>query len=396
MKDALIRLYNKLTDNSKSFDFIDVKTFCEVHGNKYEKLADEQECEELRPCIWKIRENSEKIPRILPETYIAEIEDATVFGENELVASKGMILSDVFASKYADKMHLTKKIVNKIDFEKRRTVLKYHNYRRLPVKEAFNLVGMFTYNYYHFILNTLPKLYYLYQREEYKTYPLLMDRRAYQNFKSIIDRFNIHNRAIICVGSDVALKVKRLVIASNSSWYDKYVLEEYFKDIGHVYDKCAIQFVRNYVLADVKPCGGMKRVYVSRRNVDEGRKRLEREEEVEALFNKYGFVSVCPEELSFFEQVKLFSQTEVFAGVAGAAFTNIIFLPENATVIYATCLHGNRGENLYPTLWNTVGKGKFILLQGEETEESKQLQLKDNLKKFKLNMQQVEELLISL
>ncbi len=391
MKNILIKAYNKLTDKVGSFKFTSVKDFCKEGGNRYKILAEESLCEELRPYIWKERNGSNRVSHILPETYIAEIEKATVFGENELIMSKGQILSDIFTSVYANKMHLTKRIVEKVDLEKSEVTLRYHYYRKKAVDNAFNLTGIFSYSYYHFLINILPKLFYLYQCEEYTECPLLIDRRAYENFKNIIDIFNIHNRKIICVGADVAFKVKKLITSSNCAWYDRYVLENYFEDIGHVYDKLAIQFVRNMALKNVKQKSATKRIYVSRKKVREDRRRLIEEEKVEALFHRYGFVSVCPEELSFLEQVELFSQTEVFAGVTGAAFTNIIFLPENATIIYSTCVCGNTGENLFPSLWNTVGKGKFITLQGKVVKGAENL--KDNIRKFELNMQDVEELL---
>lgn len=393
MKDVMIRLYNKLTDKRKVYGFMGGKEFCQTNTSKYKILADEQEMEELRPCIWKIRETSEIYMHTLPETYIAEIEDATVFGENDMIMSRGMILSDEFTHKYADKMYLNKRIAKKVDLQSEKVELAYHYYRKLPVKEAFNLVGIFAFSYYHFLLNLLPKLYYLYQCEEYREVPLLLDRRAYENFKQIIDLYNIHNRPIICVGADVAFKVKKLIVTSNCAWYDRYVGENYFAEIGHVYDKAAIMFVREIALKTVRLGDKRKRVFVSRKKQPIERRRLINEEVVENLFQKYGFVSVYPEELTFLEQVQLFSETKIFAGVTGAAFTNIVFLPKDATVIYATCVKGNTGENLYPTLWNTVGTGKFITLQGEEETG---VGVKDNLRQFRLNIVETEELLQTL
>lgn len=391
MKKILIKAYNMLTDKVDSLKFTSVKEFCEENRNRYKILTEESLCEELRPYIWKERDSSNKVLRTLPETYVAEIENATVFGENELIMSKGQILSDTFSSVYVNKMHLTKRIVEKIDLDKKEAVLRYHYYRKKPIDKAFNLTGIFSYSYYHFLVNILPKLFYLYQCDEYVEYPLLIDRRAYESYKNIIDIFNIHNRKIVCVGADVAFMVKKLIISSNCAWYDRYVLENYFEEVGHVYDKLAIQFVRDMALKKVKRGVGTKRVYVSRRNISEDRRRLVEEEKVEALFHRYGFVSVCPEELSFLEQVELFSQAEIFAGVSGAAFTNIIFLPEDATIICSTCVCGNTGENLFPTLWNTVGKGKFITLQGKAIKETENL--KDNMRKFKLDLHDIEELL---
>lgn len=394
MKSTLIHIYNKLTDKQKVYKFTSVKSFCESEGYGYKVLAKAQEVEEIRPQIWNVREKPITVLHELSETYVAEVEDATVFGENDVIMSRGVVLSDVFTQKFADKMSLNKRIVKSINLERKEVELKYHNYRKLPIEEAFSLVGIFSFSYYHFLINLLPKLFYLYQCEEYKSCPLLVDRRAYENFKTIIDVFNIHNRPVICVGADTAFKVKRLIVSSNCVWYDRYVLEQFYDVTGHLYDKAAIQFVRNHVLSLVESKNDMKRVYVSRRKQGKERSRLDNEDAVEELFHKYGFITVYPEELSFLEQVKLFSRTSVFAGVSGAAFTNIIFLPENATIIIGTSVNNNRGENMFPSLWNAVGTGKYVLLLGQVTEETKNL--KDNLRKFPLDTQEMEELLRSL
>lgn len=391
MKNKLIKMYNKWTDVTGKFEFTSGKLICDLGYNKYKVLAQKKECEELRAGVYRKKIQSEKVTRKLPETYIAELRDAIVFGENELVLSKKTVVSDIFTNEYADKMVLNKGIVKQVDLDNKEVVLKYHNYRKLPVKEAFCLVGMFSYSYYHFLVDLLPKLYYLYQCDEYRRIPLLIDNRAYQNYKTIIDAFNIHKRKIICVGANVAYKVKRLVMTSNCTLYDRYVLEDYYKDTGHVYDKKAIKFVREYALSKVSAVEKNKRVYISRKEIEDKRRRLADEEVVEDIFHKYGFITVCPEKLSFFEQVKLFSQTKIMAGVSGAAFTNIIFMPKDAKIICFTSLTGNKGENLFPSLWNTIGEGEYIILQGKTTEETKHL--KDNLRKIKLDIQELEELL---
>lgn len=394
IKRKLVKIYNKLTDQTKAFKYMSVKEFCQLKGYRYQMLAEVAECEELRPVIWRIRAEAQRCVRILPETYLAEIKDAVVLGENDFIISDDMVLSDVFTSEYADRMTFIKRAVKSIDLEKQEATLSYHNFRQLPIEKAFWMVGIMAGSYYHFLINLLPKLYYLYQCEDYNDYPILVDSCAYHNFKEIIDMYNIDNRKIICVNQDVAYKVKRLVVSSNCTWYDKYVLQQYHQDIGFVYDKIALQFIRNRATSVIEPEGKWKKVFVSRRRMSQERRRLLHDDVFEALFQKHGFVLVCPEELTFLEQVQLFSQTKVFAGVTGAAFTNVIFLPKDAIVILATCICNNSGESLFPSLWNAVGDGKSIILQGTVTAETKNL--KDNLRMFELNIQEVEELLSTL
>ena len=396
MKDKLMKIYHRMTDKTKEYTFMGIKEFCELTGNRYKILSKETVCEEVRPSIWGIRDEELIVKRRLHETYIAEIENAIVFGENEIVVSRDILLSDIFTDVHADKMVLNKRIVKKIELKKRKVEINYHNYRKFPQNKAFYLGGIFPYSYYHFMINVLPKLFYLYQDKEYEDYPLLIDQRAYQNFRTIIDAFNIRKRKILCIRADTAYKIKRLVVVSNCALYDRYVKGAFYGVTGHIYDKNAIQFVRNHAFSLIENRdrkGNKKRIYLSRKNMGE-RRRIICEEVIEGIFHQHGFISIYPEKLTFFEQVEMFAQAEVIAGAAGAAFTNMIFLPSNAIVIYFTCARDNQGENLFSTLRNTTGKGKTIVVEGIATKETQNL--KDNLREFELDPEAVEQLLSSL
>lgn len=55
--------------------------------------------------------------------------------------------------------------------------------------------------------------------------------------------------------------------------------------------------------------------------------------EVTQLFRKNGYKIVCPEKLSFQEQLEMFSQVHTLAGEAGSALHNSIFLDPSAQII---------------------------------------------------------------
>ena len=396
MKEILLRIYNKLTDVRKRVKFCSTKEFCNVSGYNYFVIKKESICNEFRPSIWKIKEEEETIIRTFPETYVAEIKNATIIGENELIMCQNKVLCDTYTCEFVEYMKLEKGVVKRADLVAKEVELHYHSIRHLPIDKGICLIGNFPYSYYHFVINILPKLYYISNHSQYENYPWIIDARAYKNFKEIIEIFNIHKNKVICINQNVAYRVKKLVVASNCVWYDRYIQEQFYKDVGHRYDSEAIRYVREVCLESIKEDKIIEKVYVSRTKLPEDRKRLENEEEVEQLFHKYGFISVYPEELSFIEQVKLFRNVKVFAGVAGAAFTNMIFLPQDAVVIYSTFMDGNRGENLYPSLWNSVCEGKFFMIHGKETIESKKKKVKDNLRKFTLRIEEIEELLNSI
>lgn len=75
-------------------------------------------------------------------------------------------------------------------------------------------------------------------------------------------------------------------------------------------------------------CG--KALYVSRRNITN--RKMVNEPEIEMIFESYGFETVHPEEMTFDEQVNMFSSASRVAGPLGAALTNILFSPPDAEI----------------------------------------------------------------
>jgi hypothetical protein len=68
------------------------------------------------------------------------------------------------------------------------------------------------------------------------------------------------------------------------------------------------------------------KIYVQRPN--DGWRAIANEEEVSDLLRAHGFLALRPEESPLSEQVALFSQASMVAGMHGAGLTNILFAPQ--------------------------------------------------------------------
>jgi hypothetical protein len=93
----------------------------------------------------------------------------------------------------------------------------------------------------------------------------------------------------------------------------------------------AVDWLRQRFLDDNSSANAMRRFFVSRRDV-RGR-TLENEADVVAFLESYDFEVICPGELPFRDQVALFRKASVVIGAHGAAMTNMVFAPANATLI---------------------------------------------------------------
>jgi len=81
----------------------------------------------------------------------------------------------------------------------------------------------------------------------------------------------------------------------------------------------------------LEPARQGKRIYISRQKAS--MRYVKNEIQVIECLAPYGFEAYILEELSFREQVTLFSQAEVIVGAHGAGMTNILFAPPGGAVI---------------------------------------------------------------
>lgn len=79
------------------------------------------------------------------------------------------------------------------------------------------------------------------------------------------------------------------------------------------------------------PVQGAKRIFVTRGEAR--RRRLLNEPQIIALLQKFDFEIVNPGTLDFLDQVRAFSNAEVIIGCHGAALTNLLFAPRGGCLI---------------------------------------------------------------
>lgn len=83
--------------------------------------------------------------------------------------------------------------------------------------------------------------------------------------------------------------------------------------------------------------GSGRKLYLSRRKYEIARNRQRRplanERDVENLFREYGFEIIYPETISFTEQLRLYGQSSIIAGLAGSNMHNSAFMPRGSKVI---------------------------------------------------------------
>jgi Glycosyltransferase 61 len=89
------------------------------------------------------------------------------------------------------------------------------------------------------------------------------------------------------------------------------------------------EFIKNIVKTErTHP---LQRLYITRKKASV--RKISNEAEVESILERFGFRTICLEDYSFEDHIKIFSQSKVIISVHGAGLSNMIFMPENSCVL---------------------------------------------------------------
>jgi capsular polysaccharide biosynthesis protein len=165
-----------------------------------------------------------------------------------------------------------------------------------------------------------------------KNVPIIVNNNLPPQFYEALKLFNKDNRQIIKLRANKNYLVKKLYYPSRLSIVnDNYKQPIYHKDA--IYSPDGIKFVRDTALSSLN-CNNKKRkrkIFISRSGSDY--RQLLNSNEIEELLIDKGFEIVFPENLSFYSQVKIFSEAEIIIGQSGAGMANFIFAPSDSKLV---------------------------------------------------------------
>lgn len=235
--------------------------------------------------------------------------------------------------------------------------------RRPPVRSGsgldhvFSLVNRLDTNYFHWIVEWCGQLEGLLRyREMAGCSPRLLVRKGSPRFVYESLELLGYSRPDIVEWEPTrqAIPVRRLVVGSLptgcigcSPRSLRWVRESFLRGAGVPHESRS----GNLLLYIPRRCGGWRYVL----NEDELIPRLER----------YGFQVVRPEDTSLRDQIRLFSQARLVAGLHGAGLTNLLFAPGAAVLE----LLGSYGDGLYYSLAAGLGQ-PYGCLQCEDENQN--------------------------
>lgn len=202
------------------------------------------------------------------------------------------------------------------------------------IEKGIFLGGSWPYNWYHWLIEILPKIELLkYLPEKYHTYPILVPHiiKDLKSHQSLLKKFFEKN--IIIYLDDYCWHKVNEVIWIDSPTINSPSFRGYpkgFKLIdSNIHWEIMKSFQKRLITLIAQNKSDYKRIFLARKQ----EKRTYNQDEVYEMLKKYSFTAIYLEDLSISEQQSVIHGADFIAGPTGAAWSNLIFCKENTQAL---------------------------------------------------------------
>lgn len=269
----------------------------------------------------------EEVPAF--KVYLGKVNNAGIIGHTDFILCDKQYMTDRLKwdpdGIYRFNPHCVKIM------DKDVSIVKPHKMCKNSIERGIFLLGRWTENYYHLSVDIISRLQYVDKFEQYREYPLLLDKIVFNDSRSmdLVNLINIHKHPIIKIKSGVMYTVKDLIYPAIHSWSFLNYKGRGTTCAGATH-AMALEYLRQCAISEDTTAN--EKIYVSRGN----NYRLVNEYEIASYLEGNGFKVVNTDEMTLAEEIKCFNSAKIIVGVIGAAFTNVIYCNRNAHV-YQIC-----------------------------------------------------------
>jgi len=289
----------------------------------------------------------------LPSVSLYTFSHVEVIGSSEMIFTReGSLLYDELAlgdmNRYGVKAHSIVPSDGLAPYfpaaSKEYVICRYHRpLHSTEVLRAISLLKDYSQNYFHWLLECLPRAIMALRHPDWDDAPLLIDvDMPSQHIESL--RLLSPERKHIPVPKGMRLPVQMLYFPSVLSFtHDYYGTSPRTEDFLIAPEAVALlreSFLQNATSSAIKQ--NQQFIYVARSSVY--RSILNDHEVINALV-ELGFSIVYPENLSFAEQIALFSNAKIIVGPTGAGMTNMVFAGADCKIVVLAAV--THGANFY-------------------------------------------------
>ncbi|MBR9868192.1 MAG: glycosyltransferase family 61 protein [Oceanospirillales bacterium] len=249
------------------------------------------------------------------------------------------------------------------------SLIKLHDVHDLVIESAYFLGGNGSENYYHWMVELLPKLQYIATKSGFERCAnIVVSSRVleFDSFKKTLvfsvkgfkfniyyldkkNTYRIRKLLVITKPSDVLFNSKNVLSRVDFCFYRKSSIDYTVKLVEDIVESNEL---------DLLGVDFFERVFIGRMP---GLARSYNQDEIEELLvTKYGFTTVFLENYSIEEQFMIFKKAKCIAGPSGAAWTNLMFCNKNSVLI--SWLPDNISDfSVYSSLSSLLGLNMFFV-----------------------------------
>jgi glycosyltransferase involved in cell wall biosynthesis len=285
---------------------------------------------------------------LCPGAYVSILDDAVIVGGSSLVISQeGLLLNDEMVDFQGEEYGIKSPAVR--FRHKDKVILGYRHRPRTRIKEGILLSCDHDFNYFHWIVECLPKLLLVDSLGQFKGAPLLIPKGLHKNLEAALHKANINNHPLVRLDYGVAYHVKRLIFPSALSRVVDRYMGDVLYDADIVLSHKWISRVGGQLRAGLQSGKEpWRRLFLTRRK---GLRSVGNLQELELMLVEHGFEIVVVDDVSLELQVELFSQAAIIVAPSGAALTNMLFCQPGTKVLLLMSNHET--TNFY--FWSQLG-----------------------------------------
>lgn len=322
--------------------------FCLANDGMLTILEKEQDRVVYEPAYYGKTEGKEHIFKS-KSVYIAELNNVSILGGTGLVLSGNKVITDICVNDSDNRVQYVSGAIRRADRNW------FYLEAQSEVEEigcAINLCGLAACNYYHLTFEILSRYGYIKDYLDDCNIPVLVDAgiRKYSQFVDLAKTI-LENRQIIFVPEYKRIRCRRLIQPSMNTWMPMNVKRKNdFRMSDNLIAKSAIENIRE-ATKTYRLERENKKIFISRRKTSLS--RITNEVEVAELFRQNGFQVICTEDLSYKEQVELFSSASCIVGASGAALTNLVYC--NSGAVFGCIIPKKYGFCIYSSIAHLLG-----------------------------------------
>ncbi len=200
---------------------------------------------------------------------------------------------------------------------------------QVSIEEGFFLAGNGASNYYHWLIEIIPKIYFIKSEFQDKEINFLVSHkvREIKNFHEILQKATEGlNAQFTYMEPDKEYLVRSLITLTTPNILPFNLRGIGFKPQYCIFHPEAVQFIRQ-LASNYQATSGetySDKIFLARR----GSIRDYNQEQIFLELKKHGYKKIFIEDYSFLEQASIFRNAKFIVGPTGAAWTNIVFSSE--------------------------------------------------------------------